>query len=146
MNENITLKKLAYDDQIKIIDIINNDKLLKDTFGGMKNTITRIFNSSYVGLIQKDDSTIGFIMLVYNKTNNYHELDIGIINNYRNQGYGTKALNILKNIITKENIDINIQIKKGNISARKIAVKNNFILVKQDSKYIYYSNGKKLKK
>ena len=140
MNSNISLQKLHNNDQIKIIDIIRNDELLKNTFGGTNNTISRILNSSYIGLILKDDITIGFIMLVYNGIDKTHELDIGIITDYRNQGYGTKALSIMKEIITKENAKITIQTRNENISATKIINKNNFMLIKQDKKHSYYSN------
>ena len=140
MNDNITLKKLSYNEEEKILNIINNDKLLKKTFCGEHNTITRILNSSYSGLIQKDNITIGFIMLVYNPDTNEHELDIGIKSEYRNHGYGTIALCIMKEIITREKAKVNIQIKNENISAKKMIKKNNFNFVYKDNKYSYYSN------
>lgn len=139
MNSNISLQKLNYNEQAKIINIIRNDALLKKTFGGTQNTISRILNSSYMGLILKDDITIGFIMLVYNAIDKTHELDIGITDEYRNHGYGTEALGIMKKIIVKEKAKITIQTKNENISATKIINKNNFMLIKQDKKHSYYS-------
>lgn len=140
MKENVTLKRLSYNEEEKILDIINNDEILKETFCGEHNTITRILNSSYTGLIQKNDTIIGFIMLVHNPDTNEHELDIGIKSEYRNQGYGTIALSIMKEIITKEQAKVIIQIKNENISAKKMVKKNNFNFVTKDNKYSYYCN------
>lgn len=146
MNDNITLQRLPYNEEKAILDIINSDYILRKTFIGMDNTISRIINSSYIGLIKKDTTTIGFIMLVYNCLNNNHELDIGIMSDYRYQGYGTKALSIMKEIITKENADIIIQVKKENVPATKMIENNNFNLVAHDNRFSYYSNNKVLKK
>lgn len=146
MQDNITLQKLPYNEENTILDIINSDYILKKTFCGMDNTISRIINSSYIGLIKKDNATIGFIMLVYNCLNKNHELDIGIISNYRYQGYGTQALGLMKEIITKEKANITIQVKNENIPATKMVENNNFTLVAHDNRFSYYSNNKVLKK
>ena len=139
MKPNISLEQPNYDKQHIII---NQDSILKETLGGTKDTTSRILNSSYVGLIKKENSIIGFLMLVYDYKNNVHQLDMGIISKYRNQGYGTTALNQLNHIINKDPIDINIQIKKDNLPAIKAVLKNGFILTKQDNKYHYYENVK----
>lgn len=145
MKNNIVIEQLNFNRQHIILDIIHQDSALKETFGGKKNTSSRILNSSYVGLIKKDNLTIGFIMLVYNQKNTVHEIDMGIIREYRNKGYGTMALNQLNIIIKQKNIDISIQIKKDNLSAIKTVFKNNFVLSKEDHQYFYYQNINKRK-
>ena len=140
MNKNILLQQLNYNEQAIILDIIMQDSSLKETFSEQKNIISRILNSSYIGLIKKDVTTIGYLMLVYNSEANTHEVDMGIISTYQNQGYGTKALQLLKGIIDKEQVHVIFQIKKENIAANKIVKKNNFVLTKEDKKHFYYSN------
>lgn len=146
MKDDVILEQLNYDKQNIVLDIIYQDSTLKETFGGGKNTIARILDSSYIGLIKKENSIMGFIMLVYNYKNNTHEIDMGIISKYRNKGYGTIALKQLNNIIKQENIDINIQIKKDNLSAIKTVFNNGFVLSKEDNQYFYYQNINKKKR
>ena len=138
MNTDITLKKLNYNEQYMILDIINNDADLKRTFAGENNTRTRIINSSYVATINKNNTIVGFIMLVYDQKNDIHELDIGLLQGYQNHGYGTIALGKLKEIIQKENVNVSIQTRKENIPAIRIITKNNFQLISEDSEYNYY--------
>lgn len=140
MNKNILLQQLNYNEQAIILDIIMQDSSLKETFSEQKNIISRILNSSYIGLIKKDVTTIGYIMLVYNSENNTHEVDMGIISTYQNQGYGTKALHHLGQIIDKEQVHVTFQIKKENIGANRIVKNNNFVLRKEDKNHFYYSN------
>lgn len=136
----INLKRLDYDEQNKIIEIINNDQSLQDTFPSERKIISRILNSSYVALIKHKNIPIGFIMLVYNNKENNHELDMGIKKRYQNKGYGTEALNLLKKLLTNEKLKITIQVKTNNIPAIKTVEKNKFLLKKHDNKYRYYSN------
>ena len=63
---------------------------------------------------------------------------------YQNQGYGTKALTILKQIIETNNLDVSIQIKAHNIAAIKTVLSNGFVLVKNENNYNYYKNKKTL--
>lgn len=145
MKSGIILEQLNYDRQHIVLDIIYQDSTLKETFGGGKNTIVRILDSSYIGLIKKESAIVGFIMLVYNYKNNTHEIDMGIISKYRNQEYGAMALNQLNNIIKQQHIDASIQIKKDNLPAIKTVFKNGFVLVKHDNQYCYYKNCNKRK-
>ena len=136
--KNIKLEKLEYNNQNKVLDIINNDENLKDTFGGDTNTISRILNASYIAIIKKEKIDIGFIMIVDN--NSINEIDLGIISKYQNQGYGTYALSLLKDIITKEKIKVKIQVQNTNIPAIKSVLKNGFVLIESNEQYNYYSN------
>ena len=138
--KDIKLEKLEYNNQNKVLDIINNDENLKDTFGGDNNTISRILNASYIAIIKKEKTDIGFIMIVDNNSTN--EIDLGIINKYQNQGYGTYALSLLTDIITKEKIEVKIQVQNTNIKAIKVVLKNGFKLIEQNEKYNYYSYNK----
>jgi len=135
----ITLEKIKYNEENKIIDLIYKDPVLKETFSNHKYITSRILNSIYSAFIKLENETIGFIMIVENKKENINELDIGILKKYTNNGYGTIALNKLKQIILLNKIDIEIKVKKSNISAIKSILKNNFILIKEDNLYNYYS-------
>lgn len=139
MQANITLKKLKFNEENKVIDLIYQDEELRRTFVGDKNTRSRLANSCYAALIEKDRKTIGFIMIVNNPRTNINEIDMGILTGYRNQGYGTKALGILKNIIIQNDLEVEIQTKKQNISAITSVVYNGFTLVRQDQNHYYYS-------
>lgn len=138
MKNDITLNRLDYNEQGIILDIINKDSTLCQTFKGKENTISRIINSSYAATINKNNTIIGFIMLVYNQRTNSHEIDLGILEKYQNYGYGTIALGKMKDLIQRENVDISIQVKKENTPAIRIVTKNNFTLVDEDEHHNYY--------
>jgi len=141
MQENVTLERLNGNDEAKILEIINSDANLKDTFSGERNTIYRILNSSYSALIKDNDETVGFIMMVNNDKTSSQEIDMGVLSQHRNKGYGTKALGLLKEKIIEQQVKVNIQIEKMNIAAIRTVVKNGFILSREDEKYSYYTIG-----
>ena len=146
-NNDITLKRLNYKEQWNVVDIIYSDDKLLETFGGYRNTKSRLINSNYVAFIQKKDKTIGFVMIVNNPKNNANEIDIGIIQRYRNKGYGTQALSILKSLILQNNLlNIKIQIKKENIAAIKSVLNNGFVLLNCDDECNYYTIQEKTKR
>jgi len=138
MKNNITIEQMDYNEQHKILDFIHQDEILQKTFGGNKDTRARIARSDYVGLIKNDQVPIGFVLLVQSVINDAHEVDIGIFSKYRNKGYGTAALNELKQIIQNQNIKLELQVKKDNISAIRTAEKNDFLLNRTDENYNYY--------
>ena len=74
-------------------------------------------------------------MLVNNAKTNIHEIDMGILEQHRNKGYGTKALGLLKEQILQQKVKVNIQIEIMNESAIKAVIKNGFILDRKDEKY-----------
>lgn len=140
--EKIELDKIAYDDGYglhKILELINSDSTLKDTFTGGMNTISRIINSSYAAYIKLNKKIIGFIMLVHNTYTNEYEVDMGILNKYQNKGYGTQALNLFKDVIVRNNVEVKIQVNKKNIPAIKSVLNNKFRLIKEDNIYNYYT-------
>lgn len=146
MGKNIMLKRLNFNEETQIIDVIYHDVDLQQTFGSDKNIRSRLLNSCYAALIKKDEKTIGFIMIVNNTRTNVNEVDIGILKGYRNKGYGTAALSILKNIIINNELEVEIHAKKQNINAIKSIEKNNFVLLKKDQHYNYYTLPKTKRK
>lgn len=139
METNVKLKRLEFNEETKILDMIYQDEVLTNTFASERDMRSRLVNSCYTALIEKDRKTIGFIMIVNNPKTNINEIDMGILTGYRNQGYGTEALGILKDIIIKNGLEIEIQTKKQNISAITSIVYNGFTLIRQDQNHYYYS-------
>lgn len=121
----------------KIISFISEDNLLLNTFGVGNSFKSRILNSCYACFITLDGINIGFINIV-DKFNNL-EIDMGISSLYRGNGYGTKALGLLKNNILNDINNIIIQTKINNIAANKSIINNNFRLIKKDNGFNYYS-------
>lgn len=134
----VNLYKLEGNDQVLILRMIEQDEDLRDTFVGGSNTQKRIINSVYSALIKHNKTTVGFIMLVNNERTNKFEIDMGILKQYRNNGFGTKALNILKDIILHNELDVEVQTEKTNKSAIQTIIKNGFILCKSDKTCNYY--------
>lgn len=135
----VRLKVLDYSEQQKILEMINSDEALKNTFSGDRNTIGRIFNSLYTAIIKDGSKEVGFIMIVYNGRTGKNEIDLGILTKYRNMGYGTKALELLKDIIYLHSLDVEIQIQKKNKPAIKSVLNNGFVLCRQDKECNYYT-------
>ena len=60
----ITLEKINYEEENKIVDLIYKDPTLKETFSNHKNITSRILNSIYSAFIKLENETIGFIIIV----------------------------------------------------------------------------------
>ena len=134
----IELQKINDNDLSIILDMIYSDVKLEDTFGGNRNTQSRIVNSIYSAIIYNDDESIGFIMFVNNDKTSEIEIDMGLLSQYRNKGYGTQALCLLKQIIKNNNIDVRIQVNNDNISAIKTVEKNGFSIVEENENFKFY--------
>lgn len=132
----IELRTIEDNELYMIIPFISEDNLLLKTFGNGNNIKYRLLYSSYACYICLDGVDIGFINVV-NK-NDIFEIDMGIISPYRNKGYGTQALKLLKETVLFDNENIVIQTKKNNIAANKSVIDNEFKLIKIDKKYNYY--------
>lgn len=141
--EEIYLQRLDDNDLTKILDMIYSDEDLKKTFIGEKNTRSRLLNSIYAAIIKKENTDIGFVMLVDNERTNKSEIDMGILKAYRNKGYGTEVLRQLKSIIISNELDIEIQIKKLNMGAIKSVLNNGFVLKSQNQECNYYGIDRK---
>lgn len=142
MLNDVKLDKIALDNQeymIQLLDMINKDEKLKKTFSGGRNTLGRILNSNYVAFIKDLDKTVGFIMITTNEKTGIKEVDMGILTDYRKSGYGTKALGLLKEIIIKEKVKVEVQIENVNIAAIQTVLKNGFTLLRRDEIYSYYT-------
>lgn len=139
MSKNVKLKKLDFKDERKVLDLIYSDELLRETFQGERNTQSRLANSCYTALIEANDETVGFIMLINNPRTNMNEVDIGILKEHRRKGYAIESLKLLKRIIVENGLDVVIQTKKDNIGANKSVEHNGFTLTSQDEEHNYYS-------
>ena len=140
MNElkDINLHRLEGNEQALILRMIESDIDLKNTFGGGKNTQTRIVNSGYSALIRNKEMPVGFVMIVYNERTCKFEIDMGVLKQHRKKGYGTRALDLLKNIITHNELSVEVQTKKNNKAAIQSIIKNGFVLCRSDKIYNYY--------
>lgn len=135
---NIYLDRLDYDRQHEILDLIQSDATLRDTFTGERNTISRLLNACYVAYIKLGNEDIGFVMIVTNPRNYINEIDMGIIEKYRSNGYGTIALGMLKDLIIENGLEVLIQTSKENIAANKSIINNGFSLSRNDKDCNYY--------
>ena len=134
----VYLEKLSFNDQNKIIDLIYKDEVLYETFLERGNTLGRLSNSAYTAFIKDEDIVVGFVMLVEITETNTYEVDMGILEKYRNKGYGTIGLSLLKDIIKSNKIKVEIQTKKENKGAIKSILNNGFVLLRNDNECNYY--------
>lgn len=139
MKKDVKLKKLNNNELSLILDIINADRELKNTFKGEENTISRILTSIYCSTIILNNKTIGFVMFVYNNRTSNIEIDMGILEKYKNRGYGTIVLNDLKQLILNQQNKVLVQVKNNNHSAIKVLKKTKFKLDKKDELYTYFT-------
>lgn len=146
--EDVRLHDLKYGEEGVILQMIQKDDGLRETFSGSRNTLTRIVNADYSALIKKGRAVVGFVMLVYNGRTGKHEIDMGILEKYRGMGYGSQALGKLKKKLIGTDFDIDIQTKQVNVAAIKSITKNGFVLYKEDEECYYFKlpeESKKLK-
>lgn len=117
------VKKEDFNEVSKLMEIFNIDK-------------TRLVCSEISFIIRDNNKKIGFILLVKEKPNNILFLDMYILPEYQNKGYGKQALNELCQLITE--INIIAETKKTNITAIN-AMKNNgeLVLEVNNKKYFY---------
>lgn len=139
MEKNIRLRKLDYNEETKVIDIINQDEDLQNTFAQDRGIRSRLANSCYTAVIEHDNKEIGFVMIVNNPRTDKNEVDMGILKEHRGKGYGTEALGILKDIIIANELEVEIQTKRKNVAAITSMVYNGFKLVRDDREHYYYS-------
>ena len=135
----IRLNRLEDRDLNQILNMINSDEGLKTTFSGGGNTVQRVLDSVYAALIKNVNTTVGFVMITENPKNGKLEIDMGVLEKYRGMGYGTKAMELLKDIILYNELKVEVQIKKTNKAAIKSVLNNGFTLCKQDKLCNYYT-------
>lgn len=133
----LELKKIEDCNLYRIINLVSEDNLLLKTFGNGKNIKSRLLNSCYACFICLNGVRIGFINVV--DKNNMYEVDMGILSMYRNKGYGTMALRMLRESILCYCRNVIIQTERNNVAANKSIIDNEFRLIKKDEKYNYYS-------
>lgn len=137
--ENVRLIRLEYGQEGQILEMIRSDEGLRSTFSGNRNTVSRLAYTDYSALIKVGRKNVGFIMLVANDKTGKHEIDMGILSQYRGKGYGSQALAYLKKIILNSpGLDIEIQTKQVNEAAIRSITKNGFVLSRQDDECYYF--------
>lgn len=137
-NKYVNLYRLEGTDEFLILNMINYDPELRKTFGGEENTKSRIRCSEFSALIRDKETTVGFVMILRSNHTNKYEVDLGILEQYRKKGYATKAMELLKNVILYNDLNIEIQTKKDNVGANKSVIKNGFTLCREDKFCNYY--------
>lgn len=133
----LELRKIDDREIHKIINVILDDNLLSKTFDTENNMRTRLFDSCYACYIYLDNIKIGFINVI--ERYNTYEVDMGILSMYRNKGYGTMALKMLRDSILCYCRNVIIQTERNNVAANKSIIDNEFRLIKKDGKYNFYS-------
>ena len=146
--DDVKLQVLAPNEEGIVIEMIYNDETLQETFSGRRNTLSRIANSAYTALIKKRNTIVGFIMLVENVRTGKFEIDMGILEKYRGKGYGSQALDKLKQIIlnNSEKLDIEIETKMMNEAAIRSVMRNCFELYRQSHDCYYFRLPEETKK
>jgi RimJ/RimL family protein N-acetyltransferase len=139
MKKNITLNALNIGEEQKILEMIRSDETLENTFGTGKDRISRLLNTTYSAIINADNIPVGFVMMTDPKQTDTHEIDIGILTEYRGQGYGSEALKLLKDIIIYNQINTSVQVNKCNEPAIRAVTNNGFALVSTDEKDNFYT-------
>ena len=139
MEKDVRLRKLDFNEETKVIDLIAQDEDLRSTFAQDRGIRSRLANSCYTAVIEHDNKEIGFVMIVNNPRTDVNEVDMGILKEYRSQGYGTAALGILKDIIVANDLEVEVQTKRKNVAAITSMVYNGFKLVRDDREHYYYT-------
>lgn len=129
-NKKISIRSYRSDDYMNLLNLYNDDEI-KDTFNGFR--ADRLIASEYIFMIDLNKKNIGFILLVF-KNKNELNIDMGILKEYRNKGYGKEVMKQLK-IIINANVDKDIiaEVKKDNINANKTIVNGGFELSKTEN-------------
>lgn len=131
------LKDKPYDEVgSKIRHMMENETGIKEIFG---NKISRLISSPISMLIMEDLNPIGFINLVNENIEDLLFLDMGIIEKYRGQGYGTKAIQTLIEISDGYIWEFIIgKTKKTNIFANAMASTNAALVYSTEEGFNYY--------
>ncbi len=87
-------------------------------------------DSSLAYAIYEEDTVIGMVLLdETGKDGSYEFTDLFIADNYRNQGYGDKAVKaILSHFTAKGATDLHMQVHKDNKAAIHVYEKNDFFI------------------
>lgn len=117
MEEKISV--INVDDVSEIVDMYKESEINK-YFGGYRPD--RILASEISFLIRLNEYTIGFILLVREETRKDSlGIDMALKKEYRNKGYATTALEILRdNYFKKIKDDLHVQVRKEDSVANKI--------------------------
>ena len=123
-NKDVNLYRLEDPNDVSILQMIQTDSQFRDTFGAQENTVKRVANSVYSAIVRDKETPVGFVMIVYNGRTNKYEIDMGILKNYRKKGYATKAMELLKEVVLINELDVEVQTRKTNIGAIQSSIKN----------------------
>ena len=125
---------LQFEPYIEVFDKINDmtktDKKIKDIFYLKRD---RLLSSVIFCLIKENKIDIGFINVVKEYVDNIYFLDEGVLEKYRNKGYGKEALKLFKKEVNIEKYLLG-EALKSNVLSNGVA--------KDISSLIYETNNK----
>lgn len=107
------------------------------TFGGERKD--RMINASAGALIMKENTEIGFLLLIEEFGYQTYNVDIGILKKYRNQGYGKIALQLLREEMERFQLNYYIEVKADNPAANRSLLASGFSLCKIDADRNFYT-------
>lgn len=126
MEKEIFVKYITENQDFNILIHLYKQENINCIFSGYRPD--RLLASEYSFLIYLDDVPIGFILCVRELQRKKHlSIDIALLEEYRNNGYGKKALEIFKQIyLLQIPEDLLVEVSKNNVPANN--VKNIFNL------------------
>jgi len=78
-----------------------------------------------------NSSIIGFVICKNTQRDNIHIMSISILDDYRQQGYGSKLIDYLKGL----NTSLTLNVQEINRSAINFYIKNGFEIIEQKKNY-----------
>lgn len=99
-----------------IINYMVNEPGIKEIFA---TKVSRLASSDISALIEVDGNCVGFVNLLKEYTKNMMFVDIGILEQYRGNGYAKSALEYIKDLDIKEYIML--ETKSSNEAASMLA-------------------------
>lgn len=97
-----------------IVNYMVNEPGIKEIFA---TKVSRIASSDISALIEVDGNYVGFVNLLKEYTRNMLFVDIGILEQYRGNGYAKGALECIRNLDIKEYIMLEIKSSNKNTNA-----------------------------
>ena len=133
----ISLYQCRNEDYVRILDFYN-DPSIRKTFNGIRKDRVIAADAAYI--IRRNETSIGFILLVPSNNDTYN-IDTGILEQYRGNGYATIAMRLLRERVEVQGINFYVQAKKNNLPMNKSLSSCGFSLIDEEDNINYYSNN-----
>ena len=115
-----------------IINYMVNESGIKEIFA---TKVSRLASSDISALIEVDGNYVGFVNLLKEYTKNMLFVDIGILEQYRGNGYAKAALEYIKDLDIKEYIML--ETKSSNEAASTLASNAGCLVYQHDDRNFY---------